>query len=332
MTGSYDPERDLLVWGAGNPKPDYDTDLRKGDNLYSNTALALRGTTGELVWHFQFTPHDDKDWDSNQVPILADLPGAQGPERRVLWANRNGFYYVLDRDTGKYLTSQPFVHQTWTAGIDPSGRPLPPAAVERKAQGYDVYPGNVGGTNWWPAAYDSERRLVFVPAIEQGMVFFPSARSWPRDNGKPFYTAVRALNAVTGKMVWEHKGEPRVGGWSETGGLLSTRTGLVFGGDVTTFFALDASTGLCCGPWQQEVASAQRPLPTLSRANSTSRSRQAATSWHSRCRRTETIVATIATCRQSDTSGRTSSSCRGSCPESFRAFPAHDILATHGFY
>lgn len=242
MTGSYVPEKDLLIWGAGNPKPDYDTDVRKGDNLYSNTVLALEGATGKLVWHFQFTPADDKDWDSNQVPILAQFPGANGPERRVLWANRNGFYYVLDGDSGKYLNSAPMVHQTWTAGIDENGRPKPPSEPNRRAEGYVVYPGNVGGTNWWPPAYDEARGLFFAPVIEQGMVFFSSKKSWPRPNGKPFYTAVRALDARTGRQVWEHRSEARLD-VSEIGGLLSTASGVLFGGDLNTFFALDSQTG-----------------------------------------------------------------------------------------
>jgi alcohol dehydrogenase (cytochrome c) len=236
------PEKDMLIWGAGNPKPDYDTDARKGDNLYSNSALALEGATGKLLWYFQFTPADDKDWDSNQIPVLADLPGQYGREPRVLWANRNGFYYVLDRDTGRYLHSAPMVQQTWTSGIDENGRPKPPAEPIRRPEGFVVYPGNVGGTNWWSPAYDAERGLFFAPVIEQGMVFFSSQKSWPRPNDKPFYTAVRALNAATGERVWEHRREERLEG-SEIGGLLATQTGLLFGGDLNTFFALDADNG-----------------------------------------------------------------------------------------
>lgn len=242
MTGSYDPERDLLIWGAGNPKPDYDAAVRLGDNLYSNSALALRGVTGELVWHFQFTPADDKDWDSNQVPILADFNSDKGPLSRVLWANRNGFYYVLDRTSGKYLNSMPFVQQTWTAGIDPNGRPLSGLSKVRRPEGVIIYPGNVGGTNWWPASYDSQRKLVFVPVVEAGMLFFPSEKSWPRSTGKPLYTSVRAMDAESGKRVWEYRRPPRAD-HAEIGGLLSTAGGLVFGSDETTFFALDSTTG-----------------------------------------------------------------------------------------
>src|SRR6266550_3269838 len=108
LTGSYDPELDLLIWGVGNPKPVFDAAARRGDNLYTNSAVALRGSTGALVWHFQFTPADDHDWDANQIPVLADQKTPQGTEKRVLWANRNAFYYVLDRVSGKYLTAAPF--------------------------------------------------------------------------------------------------------------------------------------------------------------------------------------------------------------------------------
>lgn len=237
ITGSYDSERDLLLWGVGNPKPDYDAALRAGDNLYSNSVVALRGTTGELVWHFQFSPNDDHDWDSNQIPVLAD----RGDEHYVLWANRNGFYYVLDRLTGKFLHGSSFVRQNWTAGLDAKGRPMP-LPGGRSTAGVMVYPGNVGGTNWWSPTYVPDLDLMIVPSLEQGMVFFPSADSPPVDHNRSFYTAVRALDARTGRLVWEYAQPPRIV-HNVTGGLLSTRSGLVFGSDESTFFALDARDG-----------------------------------------------------------------------------------------
>jgi alcohol dehydrogenase (cytochrome c) len=242
LTGSYDPELDLLIWGAGNPKPDYDTAARKGDNLYSNSVVALQGSTGKLVWHFQFTPADERDWDSNQIPVLADFKSAKGVEKRVLWANRNGFYYVLDRVSGKYLNATPYVQQTWTDGLDPAGRPKPLSNASRNREGFLLYPGNVGGTNWWSPSFDPALSLFFVQVLEQGMVYFTSFASPPKASGRSFYTAVRALNASTGAMVWEYRREPRLTD-NIMGGLLSTKTGLVFGGDLGTFFALDSSTG-----------------------------------------------------------------------------------------
>jgi alcohol dehydrogenase (cytochrome c) len=258
LTGSYDPELDLLVWGVGNPKPDYDADLRKGDNLYSNSAVALRGSTGELVWHFQFTPGDDHDWDSAQIPVFADYRASGGTERRVLWANRNGFYYVLDRKTGKYLKGVPFVHQTWADGLDANGRPRRISDASRSQEGFLLHPGNVGGTNWWPPTYDPELNMMFIPALEQGMVWFKSASSPPKASNRPFYTAVRALNASTGAMVWEYRRDPRID-YNKMGGLLSTKTGLVFGGDEGTFFALDSHTGTVL--WRVETGGNIRAAP-----------------------------------------------------------------------
>jgi len=242
LTGSYDAQQDLLLWGAGNPKPDYDAAARAGDNLYSNSVVALQGSTGKLIWHFQFTPADDRDWDSNQIPVLVDRPAGHSTEKLLLWANRNGFYYVLDRISGKFLNATAFVQQTWTDGIDANGRPLPRKDLDRSRQGFMLFPGNVGGTNWWSPSFDSELDLIFVPVIEQGMVFFPSARSWPTASNRSFYTAVRALEARTGKLVWEYKRAPRIMD-SDIGGVLSTDTGLLFGSDQSTFFALDSRTG-----------------------------------------------------------------------------------------
>ena len=123
VTGSYDPSLDLLYWGVGNPAPHFAGDVRPGDNLFTNSVIALHASSGKLAWHFQFTPHDEHDWDSTQTPILADL-SIDGTRHLVIcWANRNGFYYVLDRATGKFLTGVPFVEQTWAKGLDSDGRP-----------------------------------------------------------------------------------------------------------------------------------------------------------------------------------------------------------------
>lgn len=242
MTGSYDVERDILYWGVGNPKPDYDPQLRAGDNLYSNSVVALRGSTGELLWHFQFTPADDKDWDSNQVPVLATIDNGHGSEPSLLWANRNGFYYVLERVTGEFRSATPFVHQTWTDGIDAAGRPKAKLKSFWNASGALIHPGNNGATNWWAPSFDAELNLMYVPVLERGMVFYPSASTTPTTTGGPFYTAVRALNAATGELVWEHRHAPRKAN-PVTGGVMTTRSKLLFGGDDTRLFALDSRTG-----------------------------------------------------------------------------------------
>jgi len=133
--------------------------------------VALRGATGELVWHFQFTPHDEHDWDANQTPILAEIE-MDGVMRRVICvANRNGYYYVLDRENGKLLKGVPFVHQNWSSGLDPAGRPILAGTGDLSVSGRHTYPSLAGGTNWYPAAYDPKRQLVFVQANDQGSVF-----------------------------------------------------------------------------------------------------------------------------------------------------------------
>jgi alcohol dehydrogenase (cytochrome c) len=242
LTGSYDPQSDTLYWGVGNPRPDFDAGTRTGDNLYSDSVVALRGTTGKLLWYFQFTPGDTHDWDSNQTPIIADRNGAQGPEKRLLWANRNGFYYVLDRQRGAFELGLPFAKETWAEGLDSQGRPIPPKDKHASLQGVSVYPGAKGATNWWSPSYDPQLDLVFIPVLEQGMIFFPTGQTLPTTGGRSFYTAIRALDASTGKLVWEHRNDPRSDD-DNTAGLLSTRTGVVFGADYGAFFALDARTG-----------------------------------------------------------------------------------------
>jgi alcohol dehydrogenase (cytochrome c) len=258
LTGSYDPELDLLYWGVGNPKPDYDAHLRAGDNLYSNSIVALEASTGKLRWHFQFTPADDHDWDSNQIPVLMDRAEGGKTTRLLLTANRNGFYYVLDRERGTFLGGVPFVEQSWATGLDTAGRPILAKQQAGSHEGSLLYPGVIGGTNWWSPALDAKRELFFVPFLEQGMVYYNSRGSWPTATSRPFYTGVRALDARTGRRVWEHRSPDRTV-HNEMAGLLATAGDLVFGGDFTTFFALDAETGRKL--WSVETGWAIGPAP-----------------------------------------------------------------------
>lgn len=254
VTGSYDAELDLLYWGVGNPAPDYQGDVRPGDNLYTNSVVALRGATGELVWHFQFTPHDEHDWDSNQTPILTELE-IDGRERRVIcWANRNGFYYVLDRETGEFLQGVPFVRQNWAAGLDERGRPILIESGQTSISGRRIYPGVGGGTNWYPPAYDPLRNLVFVHANEQGSIFTQMPADEVERGTGGFYVAsgaassdelilsVRALDAATGEIRWTNDEQPPRAATGFTG-LLATAGGLVFGATGGYLFAIDSSTG-----------------------------------------------------------------------------------------
>jgi alcohol dehydrogenase (cytochrome c) len=251
-TGSYDPSLDLIYWGVGNPSPDFSVDVRPGDNLFTNSVIALHATTGKLAWHFQFTPHDEHDWDSAQTPILADL-SIDGTMRKVIcWANRNGFYYVLDRVTGTFLRGVPFVEQNWAEGLDANGRPRLVSSHSISSTGQLIKPGVIGGTNWQNAAHDEKRGLVFVPATEASGVFTKAAN--PKRGDRELYQGsagtqqstqpvVRALDAATGARRWERfspRMEREPGQYS---GLLATEGGLVFGASAGYVFAMDSTTG-----------------------------------------------------------------------------------------
>ncbi len=240
MTGSYDPRSDVLYWGVGGARPDFDASSRKGDDLYSDSLVALRGSTGKMLWYFQSTPGDTHDWDAVQVPLIADRTVDGRNEHRLLWANRNGFYYVLDRSTGAFIRGVPFVHQNWASGLDARGRPIlmPP---NHSVQGEVVYPSANGATNWWPPSYDPDLGLTFIPVLVQGMTFFPTHYSLPRPEPS-FRTAIRAVEADSGKLVWEHR-EPERTRDLAVSGMLSTRGGLVFAAADNQFFALDARSG-----------------------------------------------------------------------------------------
>jgi len=252
-TGSYDPSTDLLYWGVGNPSPVFSGDVRPGDNLFTNSVIALHASTGRLAWYFQFTPHDEHDWDSAQTPVLADLL-INGVVRKVIcWLNRNGFYYVLDRVTGEFLVGVPFVEVDWAERLTSAGRPILSDVHKVATGGRRTRPGIDGGTNWQNPAFDQRRGSIFVPATESSSVFTkqPPNRVKRETNGlfigsgwsqpEPPTRLVRALDAATGRRKWEYSSptsERR-----EYSGLLSTEGGLVFGAAGGVCFALDADNG-----------------------------------------------------------------------------------------
>ena len=240
MTGSYDPQTDVLYWGIGGARPDFEPGKREGVNLYADSLAAIRGSTGKLLWDFQSTPSDSHDWDAVQVPMIADRTVNGQDDRRVVWANRNGFYYVVDRDSGAFVHGVPFVRENWALGLDAHGQPIR-APMSQSVKGQVVFPSARGGTNWWPPSYDPDLGLTFIPALEQGMTFFPTAETLPSSE-MAFYTAVRAVDAYSGKLVWEHRERERTGD-STVSGMLSTRGGLVFAAADNQFFALDARSG-----------------------------------------------------------------------------------------
>jgi alcohol dehydrogenase (cytochrome c) len=265
VTGSYDPETNLTFWGTGNPNPGWNGGPRNpGDNLYSDSVIALDADTGKLKWHFQFTPNDEFDWDAVQVPVLADLEWKGTPRKVMLWANRNGFFYVLDRVTGKFLSAKAFVRQNWNLGFEESGRPIKAPRARPSAEGTLIEPGTQGGTNWYSPSFSPRTGLFYisswdnysaistlaeVPPWQETRKYTgraPVARgSAPRPAGVAFrteaegYGAVRAIDPKTGEKKWDFK----MVDYTESG-ILTTASDLLFsGGREGHFFALDAHTG-----------------------------------------------------------------------------------------
>ncbi len=166
--GSYDPETNLTFWGTGNPNPGWNEDPRTpGDNLWSDSVVALDADTGKLKWYFQFTPGDAYDWDSTQVPVLANIDWQGKPRKVMLWGNRNGHFYVLDRTNGQFLMAKAFVKQTWEVGFDEKGRPMKaPGLWPKPMGGVVVEPGTQGGTNWYPPSFSPRTGLFYMSTWE----------------------------------------------------------------------------------------------------------------------------------------------------------------------
>ena len=265
ITGSYDPDVDLIYWGIGNPGPDWNAAQRPGDNLYSDSVVALDPDTGELDWYFQFTPNDPYDYDSVQVPVLVDYPAQDGSMLKLmLFGNRNGFFYVLNRETGQFINGQPFIDVNWAEGLDDNGRPIftpqPPGAT--------TYPGVQGGTNWYSPSYSPSTRLFYLSTWEgygsvfeaeeaeyvEGRVFLGGRpappipggaipnlgrghiNTWTEEAGSG---AVVAIDPATGEERWKFEMTDVT-----SSGILTTATDVLFTGNREGYFhALDAETG-----------------------------------------------------------------------------------------
>ncbi|PYX78283.1 MAG: PQQ-dependent dehydrogenase, methanol/ethanol family [Acidobacteria bacterium] len=247
ITGTYDPETNQLFWPTGNPSPSNRGEGRVGDNLYSNTLLALDADTGKLSWHFQFTRHDEHDWDSTQVPVMID----EGARHLIAQANRNGFFYMVDRTSGKLLLANPYGKVTWSDSKDAEGRPVAAKESSPTPEGRRVCPGAARTTNWMSPTFDSQTGLFYVNAREQCDIFSTAPQPYeaghayygsayfPADDTEPYWGALRAIDPATGKIKWEFP-HPSPS-WS---GVLSTAGGLVFTGDAEgNFIALDAASG-----------------------------------------------------------------------------------------
>jgi alcohol dehydrogenase (cytochrome c) len=267
VTGSYDPALNLTYWGVGNAGPDWNNEQRPGDNLYTDSVVALDADTGRLKWHYQFTPHDRYDYDSVQIPVLADIRWQGQPLKAMIWANRNGNFYVLDRETGKFLVGKPFVKVTWMDKFDERGRPnqTPPLP------GQPTWPGNQGGTNWYSPSFSPHTGLFYVPAWEGYATVFggtpveyqegrnfggganrnyvpvpgapavPGIRRGPINNWTEAVAtgAVLALDAATGEQKWKFPMTDVT-----DSGILTTASDVLFSGGREGYFqALDARTG-----------------------------------------------------------------------------------------
>ncbi len=254
LTGTYDNETDSLIWPIGNPCPDFNGDERKGDNLFTDSVVALDPKTGTLKWHYQFTPHDLHDWDATETPMLVDMTfQGGGPRKLLLQGNRNGFFYVLDRTNGKFLAASPFVKKlTWAKKIGADGRPVLGEGWQPTVEGTEICPSMEGASNWMSTAYNPGTGLFYLAALEKCNVFSKNAEWWKQ--GQSFYGGsarpvpaetprkyLRAIDPQTGRIAWEYE---QTGPGEAWGGLLATASGLVFvGDDDGSFGALDAKSG-----------------------------------------------------------------------------------------
>lgn len=252
MPGTYDPELNTLYWTTSNAAPDFDGSSRPGDDLYTACVLAIDPNTGKLKWYFQFTPHDVYDYDANETPVLVDETEKGVLRHLLVQADRNGFFYVLDRSNGKFLRASPFVEKlNWAAGIDASGRPLLSGRVPTK-EGTYICPGVIGATNWFSPSYNPNTGLFYLIALESCNIYFVTPK--PFTPGETFYSTgtklppnehskkiLMALSPSNGKKVWQY---PQAGRGNSSGGTLTTAGGLVFvADDADSFEAVDAETG-----------------------------------------------------------------------------------------
>ena len=250
-TGTYDPVTNQIFWPTGNPAPSNRGEGRAGDNLYSNSLLALNADTGKMNWYFQFTPHDEHDWDATQIPVMIDKPPAAGGKHLIAQANRNGFFYVLDRTTGKLISATEYGKTTWSDSKDSQGRPAAKPEASPTLEGHTVCPGALGTTNWFPPTYDPQTRLFYVTARDQCDIFSTAPQPYeaghayygsayfPSEDARPYVGFLKAIDPATGQVKWKFQHTSPT--WS---GVLSTAGGLVFSGDAEgNFIAFDAESG-----------------------------------------------------------------------------------------
>jgi acido-empty-quinoprotein group A len=245
MTGTYDPELNLLYWGTGNPNPVLAGEGRPGDNLYTCSIVALNPDTGKLAWYFQPSPHDVHDWDAVETPVLFDAEFKGKPRKLLAQASRNGFFFVLDRATGEHLVTSEFIDQTWASGVDSRGRPIAKAGATPTADGALVEPGSDGSTNWMAPSFNPQTGLFYVNARRLFSIFYNTvegkAEGWGgRDRNLWANSTLRALDYRTGKVIWNHE----LGDGESIAGILTTAGHLLFSADNSgNLLALDPATG-----------------------------------------------------------------------------------------
>jgi alcohol dehydrogenase (cytochrome c) len=252
MPGTYDPQLNTLYWTTSNAAPDFVGDSRPGDDLYTACVLALDPDTGKLKWYFQFTPHDLFDYDATETPVLLDTEENGSMRHLLVQANRNGFFYVLDRIDGRFLRATPFVEKlNWATGIDAAGRPILTGRIPT-AEGTNICPGIDGATNWFSPSYNPVTGLFYVMALESCNLFLSKPEEFVK--GQTFYNTgtvlprgerpqkiLLAIAVASGKRAWSY---PQTGQGNSWGGTLSTAGGLVFfADDANSFEAVEATSG-----------------------------------------------------------------------------------------
>ncbi|HEY1340141.1 MAG TPA: acido-empty-quinoprotein group A [Bryobacteraceae bacterium] len=246
VPNTYDPELNLVYLGTGNPQPVIANKSRPGDNLFTESIVALNLDTGKLVWHFQSSPHDTHDWDAVQTPVLFDGE-INGQKRKLLaQASRNGYFFILDRTNGKNILTKEFVKTNWAKGIDAKGQPIPNPAKMPQTDGALVTPNQAGAANWPPPSFSPETGLFYINASRGFSVYYiydndEKPEGWGgNDRGGWSESMLEAIDYKTGALRWVHKWE----GSGIRSGVLSTAGNLLFAGDPSdNLVALNATTG-----------------------------------------------------------------------------------------